>query len=489
MGQTFTFSRSPAAGRFARPVQVTAARVPRAPAPSGRPGAAALPAAAQRTFDLRFGLFLLLTGVIFVRPSEILQPLSVVPIYQCIIILCILTSLKPLGRLLRWSSLRQRPETICVIGLLFTVVLSHLRHRNIWGARMNGLDFAKVLTYYLLLLTIITTAARLRLFLKACVVFIFLIASLALLQYHGLINLPALAAMAEHEGVNALTGQANITIRLMATGIFNDPNDFSLILNFATMAALYFMIQRKGIGRLGWAGVIGVLLYAFALTRSRGGFLALAAASLVLLVSWLGWKRGSLIALIVLPAMLIAFGGRQTNIDVGDANDTAQGRIHLWRDSFALMHQAPFLGIGVGQLAEENGFVAHNSYVHAYAEMGLLGGMLFLNALCLPLAALRKYSRKVPAGQGNLDVPQLRRLTPFILAMTFGYAAGLFSLSRCYELSTFLMLGVAGAFISLASQGAPSVHPIFSAALVKRMMLVGLGGIVGLELFVRLFVR
>ena len=55
-----------------------------------------------------------------------------------------------------------------------------------------------------------------------------------------------------------------------------------------------------------------------------------------------------------------------------------------------LLRQAPLFGIGVGKYEDEVGLVAHNSFVHAYTELGIFGGALFLGAFVYPLGTLHR---------------------------------------------------------------------------------------------------
>jgi hypothetical protein len=113
-----------------------------------------------------------------------------------------------------------------------------------------------------------------------------------------------------------------------------------------------------------------LLGYAFALTRSRGGFLALAAGLVTMIVAKLGWRNSIPVTAIALPVLLVLFAGRQTSINLSDKNDTAQGRMGIWRDGMMLLKGSPLFGIGYGEFVEEVGHVAHNSFVHCFVEQG-----------------------------------------------------------------------------------------------------------------------
>jgi O-antigen ligase len=204
---------------------------------------------------------------------------------------------------------------------------------------------------------------------------------------------------------------------------------------------------------------------------------------LVFLISRFGWRRALWSGVLLIAPILVLFGGRQTSLGLNDTDDTAQGRIHLWSDSLVLMRGSPIFGIGVGQLAEANGLVAHNSYVHMFAELGLGGGTLFVGAWYVLVTALRAHGRK-PASPSAVW-----RWRPYVLAMMASYAAGLYSLSRCYVLPTYLVLACAGACAALLpGDGVPSTVAL-SRRLCLKVIGVGAGTLMFLHIFVRVMAR
>ena len=139
-----------------------------------------------------------------------------------------------------------------------------------------------------------------------------------------------------------------------------------------------------------------------------------------------------------------------------------------------------------GQYDDECGLVAHNSFVHAYVELGLIGGGLFLAAFVLSGWAV--WTTKPSSLLHPEDSADLTRLRPIIFALIVSYMAGVFSLSRNYIPPTYLSLALATVYLRLA---APAGLDWF---LFNRRMLVRLGvitvlGYVGLKLFIGAFVR
>src|SRR5262245_22310271 len=108
-----------------------------------------------------YALFVLLNAVLFIRPSEIVPALATIPIYELVILGCIVTSFPRVISQLSWSSLSTNPVSFCVIGLFFAVVAADLFGRGyLGGAKDAGTEFLKLLIYYLLLVGAIRSWAR-----------------------------------------------------------------------------------------------------------------------------------------------------------------------------------------------------------------------------------------------------------------------------------------------------------------------------------------
>ena len=420
---------------------------------------------------LGFVLFLILNAVLFIRPAEVLPSLASLPIYEVLILCCLVASAKEIIPQLGLTSLLTRPVTLCVLGLVVAIVLSHASHLNLYMAREAGLAFLKVVLYYLMLVALVSTPQRFRVFLQVIAVYILVIAALALLNHFGFIHLEALEAMAMREGFDEEMGERVVTVRLQASGIFNDPNDFSLILNVGILLATHLVLRTKGfLRRAPLVCVLAVLMFAMALTRSRGGFLAMIVGMGVLFVSRFGWKRAMMIGALGLPLLAVAFGGRQTNINF-DGDDTGHGRVTVWRDAILMFRGAPLFGAGYGMMSEELRIVAHNSFVHSFAELGFFGGALFLAAFYLPVSFLRENGRPhARRGWSESAVAHdLRDWRACVLAVVVSFGVGLCSLSRAYTVTTYIILGIAAAYMHLCIAHGAYPAPLPVSVMLRRV--------------------
>lgn len=433
---------------------------------------------------MSYATFLLLTATLFVRPAEIIAALQGAPIYWCLILACLIFNAPRMARQLSPASLARRPVAACVVGMLAAVALSQLAHGHVSDARAAIKEFGKPVVYFLLLSCVINSRPRLAHFLKWLLACIVMVAGLALLQFHGAIDIPALKEYQQRDEI-AATGEIHLVRRLRSTGIFNDPNDLSMILlvGMAVCGAGWTGVLDKRIPRAAWLAPMALCGYALALTRSRGGFIAMLVGLTVLLASRYGWRKTVRIGALGLPLLLGAFSGRMTRISTDE--DTGQARIQLWSDGLDMFRESPLFGIGYGSYQDHAGLVAHNSYVHCFAELGLVGGTMFFGALAIPMMRLRQLGAR---GVTICD-PQLGALRPFFLAMLAAYAASMITLTRCYVEPTYLVIGLAAAFLELAETTRPLPAWKFNYRLVSRLAMTGMAFLAVAYTFVRAFAR
>jgi putative inorganic carbon (hco3(-)) transporter len=431
--------------------------------------------------SLGFGLFVALTGVLVLRPADLIGALEGWPVYEATIALNLGVLLPRVLDQFRPASLAARPISLCVVGLLVAVPMSHLGRLELGPSPGAAFEFLKVVLSFLLMLAAVDTTRRLRAYLRWLALFLLALASLALAQYHGLIDNAALAPVAERV-TDKQAGTTRELLRLQGVGIFGNPNDLSRVLAVGILIGLYFLCHG-GPARVLWLVPLGVFGYALQLTHSRGGLLALLASLFVLLLERLGRTRGLLLGALLLPALVLAVGGRQADLTTDEG--TGQKRIQHWSDGFEALRSSPLFGVGVGRYEEHaGGLGAHNSFVHGYVELGLFGGTLFTGAVYSAVWLLGRPRRPAPPADRDLE-----RLRPFIRAVVAGYAVGLLSSSRCYVIPTYLLLGLAAVFLRLAAGGgrlpAARVRPAF----VLRLAAVSAAVLVLLQGFVVLSVR
>ena len=429
----------------------------------------------KRFARIGFALFLLANMVLIVRPADLYPPLLEYPIYEPIMIACLMVSLPRLMHQFWSRRIAARPITQLIFAMCCMIVISHLARGSIWDARTSGAEFFKIFLYYMALLSWVDSPSRMRKFLLWLCLCIEILIVFALLQYVGTINLPALSAI-KQSAEDLDTGGSGVILRLCGTGIFHDPNDLCLMLVVAMAICFYFSGDRKfGFLRFGMLIPVGVFGYAMTLTYSRGGLISLVAAIVAMLIARHGIRRAILLGALLLPIMMVVFAGRQTHVDLDNPEDTFQTRLDCWSDALTLFKESPVFGCGTGQQSELRGHVAHNSFIQSYAEMGFVGGACFFGAFAL---AIKMLYRKANAGTDS----GFARLRPYVLGTTAGYAAGLLTLSRAYAVPTYLVLGIAATYLNLTSHDA---IPQINGRFIRRLATASVLLIIATYLFVR----
>lgn len=445
------------------------------------------------TFFFRFAipvdfiLFVLVNLTLFVRPGELIPALLDIPIYNILILAAMAAALPQIISRLNPTRLLNDPISACVLGLLPAVMFSHLCRFDTWSARETALEFGKCIVYYVILISVVNSTERLRMFLYSIGVCSTCTLGVAVLHYYEIIQVPTLTVL-QQTTVDEETGDLSTVIRLRATGIFNDPNDVSMIAVVGIVVSLYGISDRRlGGTRLAWVLPLGLFLLAIILTKSRGGFLALLAAAGTF--SWLRFGPWITVPGIcsLLPAALL-LGGRMANIggamSKGSADGTGSERVQLWSDGLVLLKGSPVFGIGCGRYSEEVGLVAHNSFVHGFVELGLFGGSLFFGAFLLSVVNLWNLHRGLKTGFGFLTNPTYRSLEPCIVACVCGVAVSIFSLSRNYVTPTYIILGMASIF---CDEGRLQGIPGLATVTVRRIGELGLASI-GFLIAIRAFI-
>jgi len=421
--------------------------------------------------------FLFLTVIaLLMRPADLVPALAGFPLYQGCIALALLTSAP------RFLSAPRslRAGALLPLTALFVpaIVLSHLWNMDTWNAQIGGIEAAKAFALFFLTLAIVDTPADLRRLVLAIAVSVLVMTLLALLSYHGLVEVSALTLVVQNA---AGEGDGSNIRRLCGTGIFNDPNDYALVLVLC-LSVCTFALGERSLGRWRAIAVIafGVFAYALVLTHSRGGMVSALAAAGSYVFARFGWRNAAPLILLLGLGMLAPVWGRQAHLNLADPEDTFQARLELWSASFDLFRASPIFGIGQGKLVDEIGQVTHNSFLHAFSELGLIGGTLFVGIFYLAVKGV--------AAARSTDTA-LSRLRPCILAMTVGYAAGMLALSRCYTAPVQLILGIATAYQVLASRTGPMIIQRLNTRCLMTIASISLAFLGATYLFIRLMIH
>ena len=363
---------------------------------------------------LPFLLFLIANAVLFIRPAELIPELENLPLYEFAILAAIAAARSQMLGQISLASLASRPVNVFVFGLLAAVVLSHLSDLAISAAIDSGLNFFKIVLFYLLIVANVRTQSLLRVFLLCLGGLMVCQVGLGLLAYFDYLDVEALKPFIQAH-YDADSGEIRLLPRLCGAGIFHDPNDLCVLLAIGLLIVMYFLGEREaGPARFIYLVPLGVFALAISLTHSRGGLLAVLAGLSVLAAERFGSKRAAGILFILVPLLLLfGVGGRMTQFDLDDSSDTSQYRMRLWSEGLKMLQSVPLFGIGQGQYEDRAGQDAHNSFLHAYTELGFFGGTCFFAMFAYTAWALWRLRDRL-----DKEVhPILHRFRPYLLAM------------------------------------------------------------------------
>lgn len=258
-------------------------------------------------------------------------------------------------------------------------------------------------------------------------------------------------------------GTSTVGGRIRYRGTLADPNELSLTAALALPFAVAMAEKKKdarGSSSSFWRFLFALAIFAtvavlVVLSKSRMGLLVFLVVSGLAFVLRAGpWA--AVIAAISFPPLLL-FGGRSG----AEADASADERLDLLADALGMIKRSKGIGFGVGQFASESksGMTAHNSYLLAAAETGIIGICLF--ALILYVAV------KIPASLwlGDYDVDsRTRSFAAAIATSLVGVMVGIFFLSWSHQEILYMLLGASAAL----HQAAHAQDPRFRTKLGLR---------------------
>jgi O-antigen ligase len=240
-----------------------------------------------------------------------------------------------------------------------------------------------------------------------------------------------------------------------------DSNDMAAIMAVTFPLAVGLARSQRGALRLGMAAAALLLAMVALASGSRGGTLGLGAGAVVLAFGMKGNLR--VLAIAVLAAATLglwnfspSFNERMsslTNLEE-DYNTTAEeGRKQVWQRGRQYIRDNPVVGVGVGNfpIAEGDYFAAlyygtrgakwsnaHNAYIQAYAELGLIGGSFFIGLLLVGIRRSWRLWRGTAGGPGGVihEPGLLAALAAFMVSAVF--------LSHAYFMPAFALLALIG---------------------------------------------
>jgi colanic acid/amylovoran biosynthesis glycosyltransferase len=418
----------------------------------------------------------LLVAAVYLHLSQVLVRQGLPSLLQLVAVPLIVAAVlgRPPGE---WARLARRPLTWMLVAYTLVLLASttYARAPDLADARVA--EIAKALVIYVLIVSLASSARRVRLAAWTMLLAGTLLAGLGVLRVLG-IDVPGLSdglARVELAHVYGRTFEPRIT------GPLGDPNFFAQILLVLVPIGLFLAWDtRRRMARVLAFGSVALVVAATVLTYSRGGALALGfVAVLTLVAHGTSWKRlamgGAVLAAVwtfALPAEFTARLGTVRQFLPGAEkvvrwDSSFQERVLLTGTAWTMFADNPVLGVGVGnyttrfpEYAERFGSAApdyheagaaryaHNLFLEVGAETGALGLIVFGGAL---LAAFGGLGRARAGGTlpGAEGLGGLARAFQVALA---GYLASSLFLHGDFPRYLWVLFGMAGAMDLLVAE-------------------------------------
>jgi putative inorganic carbon (HCO3(-)) transporter len=387
----------------------------------------------KRAHALSFAGLLLFTAVTYFRPYELFAALSGFKSMAYWLAVATLLVFIP-TQLAAEGTLSARPREVNLALLLLLAALISIplaiEPSEAW---YSFLDFAKVITMFIVMVNVVRTERRWRaMFWMALLVSIFL----------------SVHALSDYRSGNFKMGTDRIEGVL--GGLFDNPNDMALHLVTMIPLVLGLLFVARSLSKKLFYGLCALLMAAATVvTFSRGGFLGLFAASFVM-----AWKLGrrnrfavvtmflviGAIFMVLLPAV---FAGRFMSVFGGDADSgSAVARQALLLKSILVTIRHPLLGVGMSNfhIVSIHEQVSHNAYTQVSAELGVPAMIVYVLFMWASLKRMRKIEQETYDSRASA---RIYYLAIGLQASLIGFMVSSFFASVAYLWYIYFLVGYA----------------------------------------------
>jgi hypothetical protein len=394
----------------------------------------------RRTHFLSFVLLFIFSVILYLRPYEFFPGLSSftsMAFYTGIVMLAVFA----FTQLSTEANLTARPREINLVLLLGLAALLSMplavSPADSWKTFSELL--VKTIIVFIVFINVVRTESRLKLLLLLVLAVSIYLSISAINDYRqGLFQVGALE-----------THDARIAGRIK--GLFENSNDLALHLVTMIPIAVGLALSKAGLFRkLVYFGAAAIMTAAVIVTFSRGGFIGLVAAVLVL-VRRLGRKNRTLTTATLVFAVIMflamapgAFSGRLSTIFNSDADLTGSSsqRTEVLKRSVWVTLRYPLFGVGIGCFPYKSprNLVTHNAYTQVSSEMGIAAMVVYILFLVHPLKRLRLIEKE---SYEHSDRSRFYYLSVGLQAALVGYMVSSFFGAVAYQWYVYYLVGYA----------------------------------------------
>ena len=276
-------------------------------------------------------------------------------------------------------------------------------------------------------------------------------------------------------GIGGSLSMGGDEMRIAYLGFFGDPNDLGMFLVMNIPFVAYFYSEGKAGKKIIMLSIMCALFYGVFMTGSRGTLLG--SIGVIAAYYFLNKAGAKLVLFCAIMAplaatLLTSFGGLTSD------DESANQRLEAWYAGILMLLDNPIFGVGMGNFMEEHVRVAHNSYIHVAAELGIPGYSLWGGVLVLSVFTgyvLMKQYNDWPDPKIATEVKQSYiaelKINKTLLFSMIGFMITAFFLSRSYTLLLFIFLGMQTASHGRLVKLRPELNLIFESKMVYSCIL------------------
>lgn len=248
-----------------------------------------------------------------------------------------------------------------------------------------------------------------------------------------------------------------------------------LIVGMLLSAGVALALRRFPPIRLLAIGLAALMMLSFVLTGSRSGVLGLGCALLAGIVVAGRWRPQAAFGAVVLTACVVtlfaAFAPAEIRERISQTTpgqvESTEGRLTIWQVGWRIVEDKPVAGVGAGNFQEVSGDyalepghtartekviddpqVAHNTYLHVLAELGVVGAGLFVAILAFSIGSAVVAARNF----AQSDDREMEIMTRALIAGLIGLLVTAFFSSDQFSKQLWLLLALGPSLLAISNR-------------------------------------
>lgn len=394
----------------------------------------------QRGHGLTFACLFVFSIVLFLRPYELIPALSSfksMAFYVGIVTLGVYA----ISQLLTEGNLTARPREVNMVLLMGLAALLSIPMAIDPGEAWEEFSelVIKTVLIFIVIANVLRTEWRMRLLW-------FLILGVSIYLSVNVIS-------DYQAGIFKIGSEELNTARVAGAikGLFDNSNDLALHLVTIIPISFALGIEKKGLFRkLVYFPITLLMVAAVIITFSRGGFLGLIAAVLVLARKLSRRNKSAALATVVLGVIFFvavapaSYSGRLATIfdSASDITGSSSQRTQVLKRSILVALRYPLFGVGIGNFHHKSfqELGTHNAYTQVAAETGIAAMVCYIILLVHPLRKLRLMEREL---YERNESSHYYYLSIGLQASLIGYMVASFFAAVAYQWYIYYLVGYA----------------------------------------------